>query len=193
MSDDFYRLRLTAYDYEHSSSTWIECTLNDPVKLGRFSITYDDLTLPVMVISIQIRRTYDSTRRTEGDFGIGWSLDIKTMEIREDANHNVFITLPNGRRATFDFTPEQLDWWPFFLAKYTAPAGVSDELEIADADRMLMPTEAGWFWMFEGSFDPDTYVLKTKAVKRQAYGYRDMEFFKLKILGLRETIYVLVG
>jgi len=30
-------------------------------------------------------------------------------------------------------------------------------------------------------------------MKRQAYGYRDMEFFKLKIPGLHETRYALVG
>ena len=34
---------------------------------------------------------------------------------------------------------------------------------------------------------------KIKTMKRQAYGYRDMEFFKLKILGLHETMYALVG
>jgi transposase len=34
---------------------------------------------------------------------------------------------------------------------------------------------------------------KIKTMKRQAYGYRDMEFFKLKILGIHETRYALVG
>lgn len=34
---------------------------------------------------------------------------------------------------------------------------------------------------------------KIKAMSRQAYGYRDHEFFKLKILGLHETKYALVG
>jgi transposase len=34
---------------------------------------------------------------------------------------------------------------------------------------------------------------KIKTMKRQAYGYRDMEFFKLKILAIHETKYVLVG
>ena len=34
---------------------------------------------------------------------------------------------------------------------------------------------------------------KIKAVKRQAYGDSDIEFFKLKILGFHETRYVLVG
>jgi transposase len=34
---------------------------------------------------------------------------------------------------------------------------------------------------------------KIKTMKRQAYGFRDHEFFKLKILGLHETTYALVG
>jgi transposase len=29
-------------------------------------------------------------------------------------------------------------------------------------------------------------------MQRKAYGYRDMEFFKLKIMGLHETKYALV-
>ena len=34
---------------------------------------------------------------------------------------------------------------------------------------------------------------KIKTLKRQAYGFRDMEFFKLKIMALHETKYALVG
>ena len=34
---------------------------------------------------------------------------------------------------------------------------------------------------------------KIKTMKRQAYGFRDQEFFKLKILAIHETRYELVG
>lgn len=34
---------------------------------------------------------------------------------------------------------------------------------------------------------------KIKTLKRQAYGFRDHEFFKLRILGRHETKYALVG
>ncbi len=34
---------------------------------------------------------------------------------------------------------------------------------------------------------------KIKTMKRQAYGFRDMEFFKLKILAIHETRYALLG
>ena len=34
---------------------------------------------------------------------------------------------------------------------------------------------------------------KIKTMQRQAYGFRDHEFLKLKILGIHETKYALVG
>ena len=34
---------------------------------------------------------------------------------------------------------------------------------------------------------------KIKTMKRQAYGFRDPEFLKLKILGIHQTKYALVG
>ncbi len=34
---------------------------------------------------------------------------------------------------------------------------------------------------------------KIKTMKRQAYGFRDHEFLRLKILGIHETTYALVG
>ena len=34
---------------------------------------------------------------------------------------------------------------------------------------------------------------KIKTMKRQAYGFRDKEFFKLKILAIHETRYELIG
>jgi transposase len=34
---------------------------------------------------------------------------------------------------------------------------------------------------------------KIETMKRQAYGFRDKEFFKLKIMGIHETRYALIG
>ena len=34
---------------------------------------------------------------------------------------------------------------------------------------------------------------KIKTMKRQAYGFRDMEFFKLRIMAIHQTKYALVG
>jgi transposase len=43
-----------------------------------------------------------------------------------------------------------------------------------------------WSGPLEGTYT------KIKTMKRQAYGFRDLEFFKLKILAIHETKYVLV-
>jgi transposase len=34
---------------------------------------------------------------------------------------------------------------------------------------------------------------KIKTLRRQTYGFRDMEFFKLRIFGLHEAKYALIG
>ena len=42
-----------------------------------------------------------------------------------------------------------------------------------------------------GPMEGTNHKIKTR--KRPAYGFRDLEFFKLKILGIHETRYALVG
>src|SRR5262245_64725386 len=42
-----------------------------------------------------------------------------------------------------------------------------------------------------GPMEGTNHKIKTR--KRQAYGFRDLEFFKLKILAIHETKYALVG
>ena len=52
--------------------------------------------------------------------------------------------------------------------------------------------EAGWLEAItSGPLEGTNNKIKT--MKRQAYGFRDLEFFKLKILGIHETKYALVG
>lgn len=162
--DDFYRFRLTAYDANQSSSTWMECRVSDPVKLGRFKISYEDLNVPVMALDIKVQRSYDSIRKDYDDYGYGWTLDIKTSEVREDASHNVFITMPDGRRIPFVFTPVQVSpWFPIFEAKFTAPPGVYEELDFVGNHTVVQSGDDWYFFMDSaGVFNPDTYILKTK-------------------------------
>ncbi|MBI5558638.1 MAG: PKD domain-containing protein [Deltaproteobacteria bacterium] len=164
LADDFYRLRLTASDGRQTASAWVECGVTDPVKLGRFSLTYEDVSFPAMGMNVNVKRTYDSTRKSMGDFGVGWTLDLKTADIREDASHNVFITLPDGRRVAFAFTPVQLSpWFPFYEAKFTAPPGVYDALDFV-GNHMVVYSGGDWYFFLDsaGKFNPETYILTTK-------------------------------
>ena len=46
------------------------------MKVGLFTISFTDLSIPVAGIPIQLIRTYDSRDKRTGDFGVGWTLDI---------------------------------------------------------------------------------------------------------------------
>ncbi|MFC3700202.1 putative Ig domain-containing protein [Reinekea marina] len=60
-------------------------------KVGNFSITFEDVNVPVAGIPIRVTRTYDSRRRHERlDFGYGWSVgyqDVKVHESRVPGSH----------------------------------------------------------------------------------------------------------
>ncbi len=53
-------------------------------KIGNFTISFNDLTVPVSGIPIIVVRTYDSRVKTKEDFGIGWTLDIRTGSLQHN-------------------------------------------------------------------------------------------------------------
>jgi len=57
--------------------------VDEDLKVGNFSIAFEDLNIPLAGIPISVRRTYDSRdRRKSRDFGFGWSLDYQNEESR---------------------------------------------------------------------------------------------------------------
>ncbi len=163
LRSDFYRLRLTAYDDVAQTSTFIEVAVNNQVNLGQFQLTFEDLRVPAMGLPIILRRVYDTQRPQPGDFGRGWQLALTTMDLREDASKNVFITLPDGRRTAFAFTPIAFGFPFSFLAAphYTPAPGVYDTLTAADCGAVVH--SGGQWFCFPGNvYDPDIYILTTK-------------------------------
>ena len=51
-------------------------------KVGLFTVSFNDLSVPVAGLPIQVVRTYDSRNHSIGDFGVGWTLDLKTIQLR---------------------------------------------------------------------------------------------------------------
>ena len=85
LRNGLYDLRLTAEDTSGNvASTTRSIELDGEAKVGNFSISFDDLELPVAGLPILITRTYDSRVKTKEDFGVGWSLAIATVEIEEN-------------------------------------------------------------------------------------------------------------
>ncbi len=130
--NDLYDIRLRAED---SQGRIVQLTVvyqvTGSLKVGHFTITLEDLSIPVAGLPITITRTYDSRDKGQGDFGIGWRLGIQTTKVRENrvlgtswqqvnagsagfvddycvepvGDHYVSVTLPDGRVETFDFLP----------------------------------------------------------------------------------------
>jgi RHS repeat-associated protein len=54
------------------------------MKIGNFSLTFEEISIPVAGIPVTISRTYDTRRRRESlDFGYGWSIDYQNVRIHE--------------------------------------------------------------------------------------------------------------
>ena len=83
-----------------------------------------------------------------------------------------------------------------FLQDWIARAEVSGVRMLKDFAKTLAGHRSGLlaYYDFRISTGPlEGTNTKIKVLQRQAYGFRDVAFFKLKILGLHETKYALVG
>jgi RHS repeat-associated protein len=122
--NDQYTLRLKVFDRsENESVTTRTVQLTGNRKIGLFSLTFEDLSIPMSGIPLTVSRTYDSRDKTQGDFGIGWRLGFQTLRLRTNRvlgtgwvrtvsgimvtlsstdEHKVSLTLPDGRVEEFD-------------------------------------------------------------------------------------------
>lgn len=85
LRNGLYDIRLTVEDTGGNSvSVKRVYEMDGEAKVGNFSIGFNDLTIPVTGLPITITRTYDSRNKSKGDFGVGWTLNIKDIEITEN-------------------------------------------------------------------------------------------------------------
>ncbi|MFP4015681.1 MAG: putative Ig domain-containing protein, partial [Halanaerobiales bacterium] len=87
LKNGYYDVRLTALDGNGNQKSIIETyKVEGQVKVGNFSISFNDINIPVSGIPITVTRTYDSRDRSSGDFGHGWNMDIGNISLKE-SNH----------------------------------------------------------------------------------------------------------
>ena len=122
-----YSLRLTSTNAAGQfASTSISVSVARNMKVGVFSLSFNDLTVPVAGVPIQIIRSYDSRDKGQGDFGIGWRLSLANIRVQKSRslgpnwqetqtstgflpqyclfasdNKIVTVTFPDGRVFTF--------------------------------------------------------------------------------------------
>ncbi len=113
----------------------------DESKLGRYVTTYDDLSVPLNGTEVAVQRTYDSTDKSVGDFGVGWRLGLSDFKVstngplgaggwsaapsecslfgctyafHSSVPHTVTVTEPGGQEEVFNYTPSG-GFGPFFF------------------------------------------------------------------------------
>jgi len=80
-----YDLRLRVSDLLGRTLTdQISVAVDGSMKVGNFALAFEDLTVPMAGIPIQIVRSYDSRDTRMGDFGTGWSLAINDIRLQKN-------------------------------------------------------------------------------------------------------------
>ena len=158
-----YRLRLVAFDAGGNSTTVENAIVVTGQKIGRFAITYRDVSVPVAGLPVQVVRSYDSRDTGVGDFGAGWRLSVNTFRVGAlrplgtrwqvvkqglsyalvpGGDHLVTITLPGGQVETFDLrvTPTVSALVPFtsLTATLVPLPGTLGTLQSLDNNNLLV-------------------------------------------------------
>lgn len=123
----YYDLRLTVFGDGIKASDTVTVQFTGNMKIGNFTLNFDDMDVRMNGTDISVLRSYDSrSRNTDGDFGFGWELAllnakleisgnqsenwvqepsadsfITSYSLRENKKHRITIDLGDGKPETF--------------------------------------------------------------------------------------------
>ena len=170
----------------------IDVFVSGEMKLGDYQTTYLDMETSIAGFPVQVLRTYDTTDKRIGDFGVGWRLELSGPRATPNGRlgqggwftesfgfpftrfrfltakpHFVTVTSPGGRVEVFDLTPPPTG--P--LLSLTTPAytarpgtGTTSTLEDVDTPTLSLAGTGGSLVDFFGGviYDPRLFRLTTK-------------------------------
>ncbi len=148
-----YQLQLTAADISGRVTTVTDTIeIDTAAKSTQYLTSATDLTVQLGGATISLVRQYDSLEANQsGTFGYGWRLANTDVDIQTDVpptglessgiynpfqvGTRLYLTLPNGARAGFTFTPtqHQQSGLIYYTPDWTADPGVSYTLSSASA------------------------------------------------------------
>ena len=133
-----YDLAVLALDVNGlSASAMMSLQVEGDLKVGNFSITLEDLAIPMAGIPIRVTRTYDSRRRFEQlDFGHGWSVGYQDAKVEESRTLGSYWTVNQYNRGPMnliaDFCVEPLG---APVVTVTLPTGDVERFEVGASPR----------------------------------------------------------
>src|SRR5579864_5405775 len=79
-----YLVRFTTIDAGAQTATataTVDVSRN--TKVGNFTLSFNDLSVPMPGLPITVTRTYDSRDKHVGDFGVGWTLSLANVRVQK--------------------------------------------------------------------------------------------------------------
>ena len=127
IENGYYDLRLTVFGDGVKASDTVTVQFTGNMKIGNFTLNFDDMDVRMNGTDVSVLRSYDSKRRnSDGDFGFGWELGlvnakleisgnqsenwvqeagggsyITSYSLRENKKHRITIDLGDGKPETF--------------------------------------------------------------------------------------------
>lgn len=93
LENGYYNIRLTARSSNYSVSDEIVVSVEGQMKIGNYSIAFQDMDIPVAGYPLTVIRNYDSRRKsTSGDFGYGWDMTLSSIKLSESCEPGLYWT-----------------------------------------------------------------------------------------------------
>jgi len=190
--DGTYAINISATTSAGSTQTLSNTvTVIGNLKPGRYVTSYLDMSVPVAGFPMQVVRTYDSTDKSAGDFGIGWKVSIVNFRIAPNRNlgaggwtqynksctlglcftafknatpRYVTVTFPDQHTEVFDFTPQggtNIFWSCTPAFTARGSLGTTSTLQPVD-DTACSYTGDGNLYGANGLYAPNVFRLTTK-------------------------------
>ena len=87
LNNGLYNIRLTVYSDTKNISIENVISVEGNMKIGNFSLSFQDMDFSVSGLPLTVIRTYDSRNRgTNGDFGYGWNMSTAGLTLTESCN-----------------------------------------------------------------------------------------------------------
>ena len=165
LQNGIYELWLNVVDVNgQQASQVVTLDIYRDLKIGQFSISFQDLNVEASGIPIRVTRTYDTRRKAENlDFGYGWSVDYQSVQIRKNVilglqwdvvahpsqltlclvpagKRKVNVTLPTGKVERFTAANAQdcaFGQIPPIDIRFTALPGTNSTLEMVNVPNVV--------------------------------------------------------
>ncbi|MCB1742396.1 MAG: PASTA domain-containing protein [Gammaproteobacteria bacterium] len=167
LANDSYDLQLSYRQGAVGGRASVPVSIDGALKLGNFRLQFKDADFQLAGIPLAVSRSYDTLALEPTEFGFGWRLAYPA-EVRDGApdgrpfvyGTRVYVTLPDGERAGFRFTPRPTSFLTPWLVtvEFTPDPGVYGSLQ-AVGDSVAI-SSGGYIYFFSqllGQGNPSTY------------------------------------